>query len=204
MKKRNTIASEQLERLRKEVERRLDFPIKGPDDYARLSYLLHNEGCGTVSATTLKRIWGYISDTGADYSPNAYTITALCRLIGFKDIEEFTSNNFSIQSREYTGRFVESRDLPKGAIVELRWQPNRICTLQYLGNTLFRVIHVENSTTLHYGDEVECGCFTQHAPVYFPRVFRQGTHPMTAMAGGASGITYFISEPAPEDPSDAP
>lgn len=204
MKKRHSIDSELLERLRKEVERRLDFPVKGPDDYARLSDLLKDEGCGTVSATTLKRIWGYISDTGSDYRPNAYTVTALCRLIGFKGLEEFIANDFPIQSREYTGRFVESSTLPKGAIVELRWQPNRVCTLQYLGNTLFRVVHVENSTTLRDGDEVECGCFTQHAPVYFPRVFRQGSHPTTAMAGGASGITYSVTEPAPEAPSDAP
>lgn len=204
MKTRYTITPEELQRLRKEVERRLPFPIKGPDDYSRLSDLLKDEGCGTVSATTLKRIWGYISDTGSDYRPNAYTVTALCRLIGFRDIEEFSASDFPVQSREYTGAFVESRALAKGTIVELRWQPNRVCTLRYLGNTLFKVLHVENSTTLQEGDEVECGCFTQHAPVYFPRVFREGAHPMTAMAGGASGITYSVTEPSPEAPSDAP
>ncbi|MDE6633461.1 MAG: hypothetical protein K2K23_10720 [Muribaculaceae bacterium] len=204
MKKRPTIDSEGLGRLKKEVERRLPFPIKSPDDYSRLSDLLKAEGCGSVSATTLKRIWGYISDTGSDYRPNAYTITALCRLIGFKDIEEFTAADFPVQSREYTGTFVESRSLPKDTIVELRWQPNRGCTMIYLGNTLFKVIDVENSTTLRKGDEVECGCFTQHAPVYFPRVFREGSHPMTAMAGAVSGITFSITLPDPEAPSDAP
>lgn len=194
MKTRNSINSEALGRLRKEVERRLPFPMKGPDDYSHLSDLLKDEGCGTVSATTLKRIWGYISDTGSDYRPNAYTVTALCRLIGFRDIEEFTASDSPIQSREYTGTFVESRTLPKDTIVELRWQPNRVCTLQYLGNTLFKVVHVENSTTLREGDEVECGCFTQHAPIYFPRIFREGSHPMTVMAGGVSGITYRIQK----------
>ncbi|MDE6521842.1 MAG: hypothetical protein K2L17_03405 [Muribaculaceae bacterium] len=204
MKTRKSIDTEQLQRLKEEVERRLPFPIKSPDDYSRLSDLLKDEGCGTVSATTLKRIWGYISDVGSDYRPNAYTITALCRLIGFRDIEEFTASDFPVQSREYNGTFVESRSLPKDSIVELRWQPNRVCTLQYLGNTLFKVISVENSTTLREGDEVECGCFTQHAPVYFPRVFREGSHPMTAIAGAASGITFSITEPDPEAPSDAP
>ena len=204
MKKRHTIDTEQLQRLKKEVEHRLPFPIKSPDDYSRLSDLLKAEGCGTVSATTLKRIWGYISDTGAAYRPNAYTVTALCRLIGFKDIEEFTASDFPIQSREYSGTFVESRTLPKDAIVELIWQPNRICTLRYLGNTLFKVVHVENSTTLREGDEVECGCFTQHAPVYFPRVFREGSHPMTAMAGAASGITYrILTQDYPETPDSS-
>ena len=204
MKNRHTIDTEQLQRLKKEVEHRLPFPIKSPDDYSRFSDLLKAEGCGTVSATTLKRIWGYISDTGADYRPNAYTVTALCRLVGFKDIEEFTTSDSPIQSHEYTGTFIESRTLPKGAVVELRWQPNRVCTLLYLGNTLFKVVHVENSTTIRKGDEVECGCFTQHAPVYFPRVFREVSHPMTAMVGAASGITFYITLPDPEAPLDAP
>lgn len=192
MNKRHTIESEEIKRLRKEVENRVPFPIKAPDNYTRLSDLLEDEGCGTVSATTLKRIWGYISDTGSGYRPNAYTVTALCRLIGFRDIEEFTASDFAVQSREYAGTFVESHTLPKDTVVELTWQPNRVCTLRYLGNTLFKVIHVENSTTLREGDEVECGCFTQHAPAYFPRVFREGAHPMTAIAGSAAGITYRI------------
>ena len=123
MKIRRSIDSHQLKRLRGEVENRLTFPIKSPDDYARLSDLLKEEGCGSVSATTLKRIWGYISDTGSDYRPNAYTVTALCRLIGFKDLEEFLDSDSPIQSRQYSGSFIESRNLPEGAEVEIQWRP---------------------------------------------------------------------------------
>ncbi|MDE6017922.1 MAG: hypothetical protein K2G85_03810 [Muribaculaceae bacterium] len=189
---RHTIESEHLARLRKEVEDRLSFPLNGPDDFSRLSDLLKEEGCGTVSATTLKRIWGYISDIGANYRPNAYTVTALCNLVGFKNIEEFCASESYIQSRGYTGKYVESQTLPLGTEIELRWQPNRFCVLRHEKPSLFKVIRVENSTTLREGDIVECGCFTQHAPVYFPRVFRDGANPTTAMAGSASGITFKI------------
>lgn len=191
-KTRHTIDPEELQRLRKEVERRLPFPIKGPDDYSRLSDLLKDEGCGTVSAITLKRIWGYISDTGSDYRPNAYTVTALCKLIGFKDMDEFLDSNFPIQSHDYIGKFIESHKLPDNAEVILSWAPNRICTLRHIKATLFKVVCVENSTTLKEGDMVECGCFTQHAPAYFTRVFREGSVPTTIMVGGANGITYRI------------
>ncbi len=192
MKKRKAITSDVLDRLKKEIEERLNFPLNAPDDYSRLSDLLKDEGCGTVSATTLKRIWGYISDTGADYRPNAYTVTALCKIIGFKDIDEFSASELPIQSREYSGKFIESNKLPENVMIELRWQPNRICVLLHIKATLFKVISVENSTTLHEGDLVECGCLTQHAPVYFPRVFREGANPTTAIAGSASGITFNL------------
>lgn len=203
MKKRHTIAPEGLERLKKEVETRLNFPLNAPDDFTRLSDLLKDEGCGTISATTLKRIWGYISDIGADYRPNAYTVTALCKLLGFKDMEEFLATDLPIQSREYSGRFIESQKIPIGAEIELRWQPNRVCILLHEKPTLFKVISVENSTTLRKDDMVECGCFTQHAPVYFPRVFREGANPSTSMAGAANGITYKIIPPDSEKPIES-
>ena len=196
MNKRHTIESEELKRLRKEVENRVPFPIKAPDDYTRLSDLLKDEGCGTVSATTLKRIWGYISDTGYGYRPNAYTVTALCRLIGFKDMEEFLTSDFPIQSREYTGKFVESRLMQENTLVELRWQPNRICLLRHIKATLFKVVSVEYSSRLREGDMVECECFTQHAPAFI-RIFHERALPTTYVAGSANGITYRIISDSP-------
>lgn len=195
MKTRNSIAHEELQRLRNEVERRLTFPIKGPDDYSRLSDLLKDEGCGTVSATTLKRIWGYISDTGSDYRPNAYTVTALCRLIGFRDIKEFSASDFPVQSREYTGKFVESCNIPENTEVVIRWQPNRTCRLRHINATLFSVESVENSSSLREGDVVECVCLTQHAPAFF-RIFRGRQLPVMYVAGSASGIYFDIIEEA--------
>lgn len=203
MKIRHTIDPEHLERLKKEVEIHISFPLKAPDDYSRLSDLLKEKSCGTVSATTLKRIWRYISDTGAGYRPNAYTVTALCNLIGFKNIDDFCASEFSIQSREYTGNYIESRMLPLGAEIELRWQPNRICVLRHENSMLFKVISVENSTTLSVGDIVECGCFTQQAPVYFARVFREGAAPSTSIVGSASGITFKIRYPENLNPTPA-
>lgn len=200
MKSRHTIDPEELERLKKEVENFVDFPIKGPDDYSRLSATLQAEGCGYVSATTLKRIWGYISDTGSNYNPSAYTVTSLCNLIGFKDFDEFSASDFPIQSREYTGKFVESRLLSEGTMVELRWQPNRICKLHHLKGTLFKVVSVESSSRLSAGDVVECSCFTQHAPAFI-RIFHEGKLPTTYVAGSANGITYRIivtDNPEPE------
>ena len=195
MKTRHTIDPEELGRLRKGIEHRLTFPIKGPDDYSRLSDLLKDEGCGTVSATTLKRIWGYISDTGSDYRPNAYTVTALCRFIGFKDLEEFRNSDFPIQSKEYTGKFVESCNLPEDSKVEIRWQPNRTCRLRHINATLFSVENVENSSSLRVGDLVECVCLTQHAPAFF-RIFRGRQLPVMYVAGSASGIYFDIIDEA--------
>lgn len=194
MRKRYKVDQEQLERLKTAVEQFISFPLSTPYDYERLSETIKLEGCGYVSATTLKRIWGYINDTGCGYSPSAYSLRTLCNLLGFKDMDEFAGCPVPIQSREYMGDFVESCRLPEDAELELRWQPNRCCVLRHLTDSLFKVLRVENSH-LHEGDIVECGCFTQQAPAYFSRVFRNGAAPRTYIAGTASGITFTMREP---------
>lgn len=201
MRKKHTVDPEELERLKKEVENYISTPIVTPDDYERLSKTIQGEGCGYVSATTLKRIWGYIKDAGEDYQPSAYSLRILCNFIGFKDMDEFSNSAFPIQSKEYTGNFVESRLLPVNAEVTLHWQPNRRCVLRHIAATLFEVIEVENSH-LHKDDIVECGCFTQHAPLYFTRVFRKNATPTTYMAGSANGITFTVAAPSEDDSVD--
>lgn len=194
MKRKHDIDPDELNRLKKEVESFIDYQLKTPENFSRLSEKLQKNGCGYISATTLKRIWGYIKDTGNDYKPSVYSMNSLCRLIGFKNIDEFSDAEYPIQSKEYTGEFIESVKLPPNAEIELRWQPNRCCTLRHITATLFKVIDQENSR-LNKDDLVECGCFTQHAPVYFTRVFRDGTLPMTYIAGASNGISYKISLP---------
>lgn len=201
MKKRFKVDLEELERLKNEVEKFICYPLLSPDDFERLAATLKREGCGLVSPTTLKRVWGYIRDTGDTYSPSAYTLRALCTLIGFKDMKEFSDSAFPIQSREYTGKFIESRLLPIDAKVILMWQPNRRCVLRHITATLFEVVEVTHSH-LQKNDFVECGSFTQHAPAYFTRIFRKGVSPMTYVAGTTNGISFTVINPPTDSMSE--
>ncbi len=194
MKKRYSTDSAEIDKLRREIEDYVGRRLASPADFEYLAGRLQDSDCGYVSPTTLKRIWGYINDIEGSYSPSAYTLRALCSLIGFKDMEDFASAETASESKEYTGSFVESRTLPLNTIVQLRWHPNRKCTLRHLNDTLFEVLASEHAR-LRPGDIVECGCFTRNAPVYFNRVFRNGFSPVTYVAGSASGVTYTIKNP---------
>lgn len=191
MKKKSRLPIEVFDRLKEEVEKYLTFTLSTPTDYIRLSEVLRDEGHGYVSPTTLKRVWGYISDKGLDYRPGSYTLRALCNLIGYKDIDDFENDCSASQSVEYTGKFIESHIIPANSIVELRWMPDRICLLRHIDATIFEVFYSANSR-LKRGDRVDCACFTQNAPAYFSRVFRDNHHPFTYVAGAAKGVTYTI------------
>lgn len=187
------ITREGVNALRQAVERYVDRRIKTPADFSFLADAIRDESRLSVSATTLKRIWGYINDTGKEYLPGRYSLCVLSRFIGFRDYESFleaSSSNLS-QSAVYMGETVDATSLPKGTIVSLTWQPDRMCTICSLGEGRFKVTEALN-TKLIKGDIVECASFTQNAPLYFNRVSRAGEQLLTYVAGSRTGIHYEI------------
>lgn len=188
------LESDALTRLRTDVEWFISRKLASPSDFVFLSDKLQRDGHGYVSPTTLKRVWGYIADKGDDYSPSNFTLRALCGLLGFSDWTEYREANTTLQSKEYGGRFVETRFLPQDTEVTLLWNPNRRIRLRHIKPSLFEVVENENSR-LHVDDVVECGCLTQHAPAFF-RVFRQNVAPLTYVAGSAQGIFFVIHSDA--------
>lgn len=191
MRKRYDIESDEIHRLREEVEVFLSRKLSTPSDFTYLSETMQDHGCGYVSATTIKRVWGYVNDIKGVYTPGSYTLRALCNLLGYADMEEFLHADHPVQSKEYIGKYIESSSLSPDVVITLRWHPNRECRLRHVESTLFEVVESRNSR-LRKGDMVECGCFTQHAPAYFSRVFRHGMTPVTYIAGSASGIVFEV------------
>lgn len=181
-----------MERLRKEIERFLSHSFVSPADFVILSDILSKRGLGYISPTTLKRVWGYINDKGKSYTPSPFTIRTLCNLIGVKDIDDLCKNSTSSESMEYTGESIDSFSLPSGVEVTLLWNPNRLCRLRHIAGIRFEVTVNEHSR-LRVGDIVECGRFTQFAPI-FMRIFRGEQPPVTYVAGSANGVVFNIRD----------
>lgn len=197
--KRTTPKQEIIEDLRREVENHANRRMVTPADFKFLAQALQSSIQRPVSPTTLKRVWGYIRDTGEDYSPGRYTLCTLAQFIGFRNIEEFEytySENNILQSGHYFGLTIGSNEIPDGAIVEVTWQPNRRIQLLHISGNDFKVILAENSK-LREGDRLECHSFTQNAPLYISRVVRDNTPTSTYVAGSHSGVRYRIPSSDP-------
>lgn len=190
MANRNKIKTDVLKRLRNDVEVYICRKLESPADYTYLSEKLRTEGYGYVSATTLKRVWGYLADKGEDYTPGNYTIRALCALLGFRDLSEYCAENSSLQSMEYKGEYLETATLSPDTEISVLWPPNRQIRLRHIRPSVFEVLSNENSR-LKTGDIVECPNLTQHAPAFF-RVSRQGVKSFSYIAGSAQGVFFLI------------
>ncbi len=175
------------------IEKRLGKKMTSPRDFEYLSEELSKIG-SRISASTLKRIWGYNQDVSETYKPYTYTLLSLVNFLGYRDLDDYTANynGEELQSAFYVGETVTIDDIAPGSIVELAWAPDRVCNLACLEKGVFRVVHSEHGR-LYPGDMVKFQSLTQNAPLYFHEVTRPGTNEsFIYTAGLRSGVRYQI------------
>ena len=167
--------------------------MSSPRDFEFLSDELSKAG-SRVSASTLKRIWGYNRDISNTYRPYKYTLVSLVNLLGYKDLDDFELNydREQIQSAEFSGDTVMADEIAVGSIVELSWAPDRVCKLSCTDCGVFKVVYSERGR-LNAGDVVKFLSLTQNAPLYFNEVVRSNSdETFVYTAGQRTGVRYRI------------
>lgn len=174
--------------LRQLVEESANHAIATSNDFIFLSGEIQGRLKETLSASTLKRLWGYV-DGYASVRPS--TLDILARFVGFPDWETFVSDYCEVESVQSSHRVVSkslyTKDLNAGNQVEIAWNPNRRCMLKYLGNSLFEVVTSENAK-LKPGDRFLCQRFTKNQPLYVELITNDGNTELFVM-GNKGGLT---------------
>ena len=75
--------------LREAIEAKMGKKLETNKDFDNLSNSIHDELHERISSTTLKRIWGYISEP---VTPRLYTLNQLARFVGYADWESFSAS----------------------------------------------------------------------------------------------------------------
>ncbi len=181
----------QIKSLLKSVEQYHARPIRTTVDFEALSITIEQQTSERISASTLKRLWGYVNDK---HDPRHYTLDVLSKYIGHKDFDSFcqwlSDQKFS-DSDFFTSQRVISTELEYGTIVEIGWSPDRYITLRYLGENRFRVLSSENSKLME-ADELSVATFMLGYPLYIPSVVRGGVI-LSSFVGGKSGGLTILS-----------
>lgn len=173
--------------LRQAIEKVSGITVHTPSDYERLSNLIFSQQHTTVSASTLKRLWGY---AGQDTRPRVFTLDVLARFVGYKDFNAFETaagHGMQQQSQLFLTNALTADRLAEGDRLLLTWHPDRRCVIEYLGSGQFRVTEAQN-TKLSVGDTFECHLFINHEPLYIDRLIHNGLPPMSYVAGRIDGV----------------
>jgi len=145
------------------VEKRFCKSVKTSTDFYSLAQEIESKTFERISASTLKRMWGYVNMTPL---PRQTTLDVLAKHIGSTDYKTFCEsikNSTAFQSRFFTANFINSCDLAPDSRVEIGWDPNRKVTLKYMGDYLFEVESSLNSK-LRQGDRFEAANFIKGSP----------------------------------------
>lgn len=182
--------SPEIEELKLAVERKYGKVLGTTTDFDEFSFYLKKEIGKTISSSTLKRLYGYVSD---DHKPRAVTLDILSQFAGYKNYQEFihwlkTTSKFN--SSFFLSTQLISNDLEIGTEVAIGWRPNRLLTLRYLGESAYQVISSENSK-LQPADKFVTGCFIKGQPLFLPYIEREGERTSSFVAGRNGGLTII-------------
>lgn len=180
----------ELSYLLSEVERTYGRRIATSTDFEALSVMIEHQTRELISASTLKRLWGYVS---LNPTPRITTLDVLARYIGQHSFKKFCNmlreSNVSV-SGFFTSRCIVTSDLEIGDKIAVGWAPNRLVTLGYKGDYEFEVIASENSQLLA-GDILELNEITMGYPLVVPRILRDGKYTPAYIAGRNGGINHL-------------
>ena len=182
----------ELKYLLSEVEKKYGRGVNTTTDFEALSVVIEHDINERLSSSTLKRLWGYVSNNS---SPSLTTLNILSRYVGTRDFRAFCEDLMKRDLQEsgfFTTSFILTSGLEKGARLRIGWNPDRLVLLEYQGDFLFRVLQNLNSS-LQEGDEFEASSFFLGYPLYIPRILRDGDYTPSYIAGSVNGLTTLES-----------
>ena len=189
-----------IENLRNEIEVAIHRRLATPKDFEALREMIFLRLHILVSATTLKRIWGYIDDS---VSTRRSTLDILARYIGYADFDAYENGTVgdiaeSPSSPIMARRIDVHEQLQPGDMIRLTWQPGRICDVEYRGDRVFCVV-ASQCTRLKAGDTFKCSLMIEDEPLYIDMlVTADSVTPTAYVCGKKSGI-HFEPIQASED-----
>ena len=170
------------------VEQKYGKSLRTTTDFDEFSLYLKFQVGEIISASTLKRLWGYVADVR---KPRLLTLDLLARYAGFDSFTEYCSflkKNSICNSSFFTTKQLQIQNLEVRDEVEIGWSPNRYLRLLYQGDAWFEVLESKQSK-LCKGDRFEAVCFLLGQPLSLAYVLRDGERTAPFIAGRSGGLT---------------
>lgn len=173
-----------LEKLKTCVMRKFNHSLETPSDFDYLSIKVKKATGEDISATTLKRIFGYIQ---AASFPRRSSLGVLARYLGYLGWGHFVENVDICSAFVHNDVLLESQ-LSEGDQVTLEWNPDRHVVLMALQGKRFQVLESHNAK-IQSGDEMTILMLALNQPLQATDVVRDGRNLGNYIAATEGGIT---------------
>jgi hypothetical protein len=181
----NTIP--EIATLLREVEKKYGRKVSTSTDFESLSVVIERDINEYISASTLKRLWGYVSLKPAPRVATLDVLSRFCGCTSFADFREKLKNLPDSESDFFSTMCISSADLTIGEMVLIGWAPNRLVKLQYLGDDGYMVVESHNAKLLQ-GDVFRATHFLLDYPLYIDHIDRADGPTPSYVAGKTGGL----------------
>lgn len=173
--------------LKKKIEEEFGEEILYSRQCEALSEAIREKTGERLSLVTLKRLLGF---TSAEVMPRLSTLDIIASYCGYADYESLKGAimDSSLISDFKLTEIVETKNLETGAQIILRYDPDRMIHLEYLGESFFIVKDSLNSKLL-IGDKVKIHSFNKGFELIASEVIREGVNLGSYIAAKQGGIT---------------
>lgn len=186
------VTTTEMQHLCKAVENAIGIEKLSRSDFDILEMKIFDRLHCHVSASTLKRVWGYVT---TDSIPRQRTLDTLARFVGYNSFEHFCQNqndNDTNASNPILSRHINvEEDLSIDDSVTLFWHPERVCKVKYLGNNHFVVVESEK-TRLTPGATFQCNLMIEGEPLFLSNLILNDPQPIAYVCGKKGGIHYQL------------
>ena len=173
--------------LKENIERAFGHRIKSPLEFDALRESIFKRTGVLLSATTLKRFWGYITD---QKNLRRSSLDVLSRYAGWSGWESLKAGmpNSEIESGPIHTRHINvAEDMKSGETLEISWLPDRTIRIKYHDDGFFEITNAEN-TRLKAGDLFRCSLICEGQPLYAEHLIRDGKDLGVYLCGRKNGI----------------
>ena len=183
-----------IDALKRDVEERIGGKLYSHGDFTKLANEVFEMTKEMISATTLKRLWGYLRQESP--TPQTRTLNVLATYVGFKDWQDYCVCQEN--KNDYSSEFVKHSAqhcflMGSGEKIRINWYPNRTLVLRHEGDgDLFTVVTSENSK-LEPGMTLHCSTFVEKEPLLLKNV-KGGSlaEACDYLCGKIGGIEYEV------------
>ena len=180
------------ETLREDVEKAFGKRLCTPRDFELLRERIYEQQRVVIGLSTLMRLWNYVE---GNVKPRKSTLDILAQFLGYRDFADYSHITLPEDTSDSNAIMAQgisvSEQLTQGDRLELTWRPDRVCVIEYMGGSRFRIITAEK-THLHVGDTFSCESIIEGEPLYLDNLHHDEMPPMRYVCGKRAGIRFEL------------
>ena len=174
--------------IKQKIEERFGKAVRYPKDCEALALVISKDCNERVSASTVKRLYGFVS--GVE-QPRRFTLDLIAQYLSFPDWDALLKSINNVTHSEFTSLAeIGIENIKENEIIEFGYAPDRNLAVKFLGKQQFEVIKSEKSK-LAVGDIISIYHFVLGYPLLINEVKRNNKDLGQYIAGKVSGLTYI-------------